>query len=538
MRAVRLLLLLPLVVACRSGAPGEPIRQDGLNYTFMEMEALPPMNYPRAGHALVEVAGSPLVIGGHTTGFLSTATAEYYHKGRWQELPTLYPHDTPFCLSLRDGSVLVGGGYESAFGIGQTWGVEQYDPSTRAFSPMPILDRKRAHASALELTDGSLVISGNWFSPDAVERYGPDGPGEHWQQVGEERSFPYILPMGPEEIWIFGGNCNAWMEALQGVVDVIGGEAFTPEIFQEWMPLSAYERNVPSGVYAIGPWTYLLPARDTVGNLSPMVVAPEGFSLLEMEHPLPSEGPWGRIAYEGTFWVDQAARTAWLSGADANGHCFLAAVEYGAALEGGKAGLRMYYSHPVDQPGARTELRLHDGRFVLAGGFSFSNYEPSAVAYMLYPLGRYPKRALWPFALVALLLAVGMVVGLLLLKEGTVKPIQPNSVADNGLCNRLIALMEEFQLYRKKGLKLADVATELGTNTTYISACLSGQLGTSFRVFVNKYRLEYAKRLMKEHPQMRLSQVGDESGFSNEKTFLRTFKASTGVTPTEWKKSL
>ena len=98
--------------------------------------------------------------------------------------------------------------------------------------------------------------------------------------------------------------------------------------------------------------------------------------------------------------------------------------------------------------------------------------------------------------------------------------------------------MEERQLYRKKGLKIADVATELGTNTTYISACLSGQLGTSFRVFVNKYRLEHAKRLMKEHPQMRLSQVGDDSGFSNEKTFLRTFKAATGVTPTEWKKSI
>jgi len=538
MRAVRLLLLLPLVVACSSGAPGEPIRQDGLTYAFMEAEALPPMTRPRAGHALVEVAGSPLVIGGHTTGFLSTATAEYYHKGRWQERPTLYPHDTPFCLSLQDGSVLVGGGYESGFGIGQTWGVEQYDPSTRSFSPMPILDRKRAHASALELSDGSLVISGNWFSPDAVERYGPDGPGEHWQPVSEERSFPYILPMGTEQIWLFGGNCNARMEPLQGVVDVIGGEPFTPELFQEWSPLSAYERNVPAGVYTIGPWTYLLPARDTLGHLAPMVVSPEGFALLEMEHPLPVEGPWGRIAYEGTFWVDQTARTAWLAGADAERHYFLAAVEYGAALEGGKAGLRMYYSHPVDQQGARTELRLHDGRFVLAGGFSISNYEPSAAAYMLYPLGRSPKRALLPFALVALFLAAGMVAGLLLLKDRTVKTALPDSIADNGLCNRLVALMEERQLYRKKGLKIADVATELGTNTTYISACLSGQLGTSFRVFVNKYRLEHAKRLMKEHPQMRLSQVGDDSGFSNEKTFLRTFKAATGVTPTEWKKSI
>ena len=57
-----------------------------------------------------------------------------------------------------------------------------------------------------------------------------------------------------------------------------------------------------------------------------------------------------------------------------------------------------------------------------------------------------------------------------------------------------------------------------------------------FRSFVTEYRVAHAKRLMKEHPEMRLSQVADESGFSNEKTFLRTFKSITGLTPTEWKK--
>ena len=137
-----------------------------------------------------------------------------------------------------------------------------------------------------------------------------------------------------------------------------------------------------------------------------------------------------------------------------------------------------------------------------------------------------------------MLLAAGVAAGLLLLKKRTVKAVLPDSFADKGLCNRLVALMEEGQFYRKKGLKIADVATELGTNTTYISACLSGQMGTSFRQFVTGYRIEHAKRLMREKPGLRLSQVGEESGFSNEKTFLRTFKTSTGLTPTEWKKGI
>ena len=46
---------------------------------------------------------------------------------------------------------------------------------------------------------------------------------------------------------------------------------------------------------------------------------------------------------------------------------------------------------------------------------------------------------------------------------------------------------------------------------------------------------EYAQRLMREHPEMLLADVAEESGFSNEQSFFRTFKARTGLTPQEWK---
>lgn len=539
MREVRLILLLLSLTACHGNGSYEAVQHEGLLYRHMDAEALPPLHHPRTSHALWEVAGEPVVIGGHTTGFLTTSTAEYLHNGRWRVIPTLYPHDAPFSLPLKEGTVLVGGGYENSFGIGQTWGVEKYSPETHSFSPMPILDHKRAQASALELSDGSLLICGNWFAPDAVEHYFPGDVSSHLQEVGEDRAFPYILPVGPDTFWVFGSNCNSWMKDLRGIVDVVGGEPFTPELFREWVPAAAYERNVPAGFYTIGPWTYLLPARDSSGCMAPMKVSPEGFSLIEMEQPLPMEGPWGHIYYAGTFWVEASARTAWLKGQDALGHVFLAAVEYGPALDGGKASFSMYYSDPLEQiPAQNTELRLSDGRFILAGGASVSNYEPQAQSFMLYPMGRPSALAWWPFALLALVLGGGAA-GFLLKRKKTeaVSPVlPPENNADKGLRNRLLALMEERQFYRKKGLKITDVATELGTNTTYVSACLSGQMGTSFRNFVTEYRIAHAKRLMQENPQMRLSEVGEESGFSNEKTFLRTFKAVVGVTPTEWKK--
>ena len=40
---------------------------------------------------------------------------------------------------------------------------------------------------------------------------------------------------------------------------------------------------------------------------------------------------------------------------------------------------------------------------------------------------------------------------------------------------------------------------------------------------------------LRNNPAMRLSEVAEQSGFANEKTFLRVFKASCGLTPSEWK---
>ena len=109
----------------------------------MDCERLPDMNVARHCHALLDLDGEITAIGGHTTGFVITRSAEYYKDGRWHLLSPFYTHDDSFCTLLPDGRILVGGGYEKDFGIGQTWGTEVYDPATHAFAHLPILDQKR-----------------------------------------------------------------------------------------------------------------------------------------------------------------------------------------------------------------------------------------------------------------------------------------------------------------------------------------------------------------------------------------------------------
>lgn len=95
--------------------------------------------------------------------------------------------------------------------------------------------------------------------------------------------------------------------------------------------------------------------------------------------------------------------------------------------------------------------------------------------------------------------------------------------------------MEREKPYLNSDLKISDIASMLAVNRYYISDCINSSKGCSFSQFVNTYRIEYAKRLLLTRPDIKLSEVWMSSGFSTERTFLRTFKAITGMTPSEFK---
>ena len=106
--------------------------------------------------------------------------------------------------------------------------------------------------------------------------------------------------------------------------------------------------------------------------------------------------------------------------------------------------------------------------------------------------------------------------------------------AREALMEKIHQQMEQEQLFRFKGLTVAELAETVGSNRTYVSACINHLAGQSFSDFVNKWRIEYAMELMKNDATLTITEVADRAGFTDRTTFYRSFKKMTGKGPTEW----
>lgn len=96
-------------------------------------------------------------------------------------------------------------------------------------------------------------------------------------------------------------------------------------------------------------------------------------------------------------------------------------------------------------------------------------------------------------------------------------------------------LVEEQKMYLKKDLVLADLASAMGTNRTYVSNYLSQVRGQTFYDYINQMRIEKVSMpLLREHPEYTLEYIASESGFASISTFRRAFLKLMGQTPRQF----
>ena len=99
---------------------------------------------------------------------------------------------------------------------------------------------------------------------------------------------------------------------------------------------------------------------------------------------------------------------------------------------------------------------------------------------------------------------------------------------------------EAQQLYLQHDLTLQQLATDVGTNRTYLSGYFAQQ-GITYNAYINRLRIEHFIRLYRENTASSRSvtaiQLAQQSGFYSYSTFSTAFKKYMGVTVSEWMKS-
>lgn len=516
----------------------------------IDVERLPDLNISRAGHALFFVDGELTVAGGHTNGFVPTPTAEYYKDGEWHLMDMVYNHDFGTSVVLKNGKVLLLGGCEQPIGIGQTFLAELYDPKTHTFEGFGSMDRKRAIASALELDNGQVVISGNWYHDDGIEVFDGKKRFTYIKDVTDQRSSPHIFQISNDDA-LMVGFCGTKGDTLNSAVaEHLKGDTIHIPLLESWFPLTVQShRDAESfiGDASKGDYTYLMPVQDKSGQIAIAKVRNSTFSLLPTDGPVPMQCKGNDIFYQGHIVVDRKAGRAYMMGCanylrtspEKESPLYFLCIDFANAVSGQPALLTLYYTDPLPVVPDYPPVVTDEGDLVIAGGLKgLSNFTPSAAVYMFH-LGSKSEAtsqngSLWLWVILPAIVLIGLLLGFLLLKHRRTENHGPVTVIHDELMGRIRQLMEQQQLYLNSDLKLEDVASALGLNRSYVSNCINLHTGDSFSQFVNGYRIEYAKQVLRSKPDTKVTSLYISAGFSSEQSFYRNFKSFTGMTPKEW----
>lgn len=92
----------------------------------------------------------------------------------------------------------------------------------------------------------------------------------------------------------------------------------------------------------------------------------------------------------------------------------------------------------------------------------------------------------------------------------------------------------------KKGYLQSDasinaVAKAVYTNRTYLSKYINSVYGCSFKTWITQLRIEEAKKLMQSNPQLSISDIATETGFTSVASFSHIFTRYEGTSPSKWR---
>lgn len=121
--------------------------------------------------------------------------------------------------------------------------------------------------------------------------------------------------------------------------------------------------------------------------------------------------------------------------------------------------------------------------------------------------------------------------------NGLARVIQSSALRDT--VQALDSLFDHDPIYLMPKLRLADVADRLEIDPSDLSQALNMVLGENFNAYVNRWRVQHAKRSLDQgqHLSSTIAGIGHASGFASKTSFYNAFKRIEGMTPSDYLES-
>lgn len=92
--------------------------------------------------------------------------------------------------------------------------------------------------------------------------------------------------------------------------------------------------------------------------------------------------------------------------------------------------------------------------------------------------------------------------------------------------------------YQRNGITIHQLAVDIGTNRLYLSQYINQKHGCNFSEWVNRMRVEDAKAMIREKPDITIEEVAITLGFSSGSYFSKIFTKAAGISPGSFRKSI
>jgi AraC-like DNA-binding protein len=103
--------------------------------------------------------------------------------------------------------------------------------------------------------------------------------------------------------------------------------------------------------------------------------------------------------------------------------------------------------------------------------------------------------------------------------------------------NDLNQYLVNRKMFQNPDLSLSLVSKDTGYPVRDISQLINKNHQVGFREYLNKFRIEEARRLLLKDPDLRVNEVMYKVGFNSKSIFHKYFKNAYGITPNQFKKS-